>query len=91
VFEGGVEVRNSSSMVVSLADLARRGGCRNLMLEEPETHLHDDALFESAKFLYAEELDLRGGEVDMDEAQLRVLESLERTLRAVKHALRVGR
>jgi len=149
VFEGGVEVRNPSSMVVSLADLARRGGCRNLVLEEPEAHLHDDAVFELAKFLYAEasrgkgflvtthsdlltawiaalaahpnpgelgvevgerpsvkvyrfhlrrvgdayaeELDLRGGEVDMDEAQLRVLENLERALRAVKNALRAGR
>jgi len=52
VFEGGVEVRNPSSMVVSLADLARRGGCRNLVLEEPEAHLYDGAVF--AKFLYAE-------------------------------------
>ena len=149
VYEGGMEVRSPSSMVVSLVDLARRGGCRNLVLEEPEAHLHDDAVFELAKFLYAEAsrgkgflvtthsdlltawiaalaahpnprelgvdvesrpevrvyrfhlrrvgdayvepVDISGGEVDMDEAQLKVLQSLEDAIRAVRHALRAGR
>ncbi len=149
IYEGGTEVRNLSSMVVSLAELARRGGCRNVVLEEPEAHLHDDAVFELAKFMYVEAsrgkgflitthsdlltawiaalsahpdprelgveiegrppvrvyrfhlrkigdayvepVDIRGGEVDMDEAQLKVLQNLERAIHAVKHAMRANR
>ncbi|AET32433.1 hypothetical protein [Pyrobaculum ferrireducens] len=149
VYEGGNAFRHLSSMVESLVDLGRRGGCRNLVLEEPEAHLHDDAVFELAKFIYGqasggrgflvtthsdllaawvaalaahpdpgelgvelaggrpevriyrfrlraigdayvEEVDLSGGEVDMDELQLRVMEELSRALARVKNALRTA-
>ena len=149
VYEGGNAYRHLSSMVESLVNLGRLGGCRNLVLEEPEAHLHDDAVFELAKFIYGqasggrgflvtthsdllaawvaalaahpdpgelgvelaggrpevriyrfrlraigdayvEEVDLSGGEVDMDELQLRVMEELSRALARIRNALRTA-
>ncbi|AEA11616.1 hypothetical protein TUZN_0113 [Thermoproteus uzoniensis 768-20] len=149
VYEGGNAYRHVSSMVESLVDLGRRGGCQNLVLEEPEAHLHDDAVFELAKFIYGqasggrgflvtthsdllaawvaalashpdpgelgvelaggrpevrmyrfrlravgdayvEEVDLSGGEVDMDELQLKVMEELSKALARIRDALRAA-